>query len=366
VLEDEAQDSSRLQELILRELVGPEGNWVRVGDPNQAIYETFTTASPKYLRDFLGEEDVLHQDLPNSGRSMQSIMDLANQLINWTTVEHPVPQLRSALDIPYIEPAPPGDPQPNPPDDPAQIHFVDRAFTPEAEVNAVVAAARDWLEQHPDDTVAILVARNARGFEVANALKGAGVPYVELLRSTPSTREAAGALGNVVLYLADPMSGRKLSTVYRVWRRDAREAPEERAEMEAVAKVIGKCRRVEDYLWPRAGRDWLEELESEPFWSPALHDHLIEFRDLARRWQGTTTLPIDQIILTLAQDLFQEPADLAVAHKLALVLRQAADVHPEWRLPELAQELAVIARNERKFLGFADADTGFSSGTKSI
>ena len=52
ILEDEAQDSSRLQEEILRLLVGPVGNWVRVGDPNQAIYETFTTASPHFLRDF--------------------------------------------------------------------------------------------------------------------------------------------------------------------------------------------------------------------------------------------------------------------------------------------------------------------------
>lgn len=34
ILEDEAQDSSRLQEEILRLLSGPEGNWVRVGDPN--------------------------------------------------------------------------------------------------------------------------------------------------------------------------------------------------------------------------------------------------------------------------------------------------------------------------------------------
>ncbi len=49
VLEDEAQDSSRLQEEILRLLSGPGGNWVRVGDPNQAIYETFTTANPRYL-----------------------------------------------------------------------------------------------------------------------------------------------------------------------------------------------------------------------------------------------------------------------------------------------------------------------------
>ena len=43
ILEDEAQDSSRLQEEILRLLAGESGNWVRVGDPNQAIYETFTT-----------------------------------------------------------------------------------------------------------------------------------------------------------------------------------------------------------------------------------------------------------------------------------------------------------------------------------
>ncbi|MHB1482976.1 MAG: UvrD-helicase domain-containing protein, partial [Bellilinea sp.] len=47
ILEDEAQDSSLLQEEILSLLAGDGGNWVRVGDPNQAIYETFTTASPE-------------------------------------------------------------------------------------------------------------------------------------------------------------------------------------------------------------------------------------------------------------------------------------------------------------------------------
>ncbi len=70
-------------------------------------------------------------------------------------------------------------------------------------------------------------------------------------------------------------------------------------------------------------------------------------------------LPIDQIMLTLAQDLFTEPADLAIAHKLAAVLRRASQTHPDWRLPELTEELAVIARNERRFLGFSEDDTGF-------
>ena len=44
---------------------------------------------------------------------------------------------------------------------------------------------------------------------------------------------------------------------------------------------------------------------------------------MVRRWHGAALLPIDQVLLTLAQDLFSEPADLAIAHKLAAVLRQA-------------------------------------------
>ena len=47
-------------------------------------------------------------------------------------------------------------------------------------------------------------------------------------------------------------------------------------------------------------------------------------------------MPIDQMILTLAQDLFTEPADLALAHKLALVLRQVASDHADWRCNVLA------------------------------
>ena len=88
-------------------------------------------------------------------------------------------------------------------------------------------------------------------------------------------------------------------------------------------------------------------------------DELASFRVIARRWLETTLLPIDQMILTVGQDLFTEPADLALAHKLALVLRHVAEDHSDWRLPELTQELNVIARNERKFIGFSNDDGGF-------
>jgi DNA helicase-2/ATP-dependent DNA helicase PcrA len=358
VLEDEAQDSSRLQEKILRLMVEPDGNWVRVGDPNQAIYETFTTASPLFLRDFLEEADVEARELPNSGRSTQSIINLANYLIDWTQQDHPVAAIRDALSPPHIEPTPPGDPQPNPPDDPSQVRLIAHKFTPQGELQAVVDSLARWLPEHQDETVAVLVPRNDRGFAVVNELKKQGLEYVELLRSTRSTREAAGALGNIVSYLADPTSPTRLATVYKVWRRQDREDEEARARLESVVKALRISRQVEDFLWPRVDRDWLADLEPADK-APEIGEQLVEFRDLVRRWQGATLLPIDQLILTLAQDLFHEPADLAVAHKLAVVLRQASESHPDWRLPELTQELAVVARNERRFLGFSDDDTGF-------
>ncbi len=113
ILEDEAQDSSRLQERILQLLAGSNmalssRNWVRVGDPNQAIYETFTTANPKYLRQFITSPEVVGRELPNSGRSTKSIIDLANHLVDWTQSAHPVeeraqrcsPHLKSSLHPP--------------------------------------------------------------------------------------------------------------------------------------------------------------------------------------------------------------------------------------------------------------------------
>ncbi len=358
ILEDEAQDSSRLQEEILRLLTGPGGNWVRVGDPNQAIYETFTTANPRFLREFVVEKDTQARELPNSGRSTRSIITLANYLIDWTQNEHPVAEVRDALAPPHIEPTPPGDPQPNPPDAPDGVRIVARKFTPQAELHAVADSLARWLPEHQRETVAVLVPRNNRGFEMESVLEQRGIEYHSLLRSTPATRAAAGALANLLSYLADPTSPKKLATVYRVWRRDEREEQESKKRLERVARKLSRIRRVEDFVWPRAGRDWLSTV-AESADLPDLHTRLAQFRALVQRWQSATLLPVDQLILTLAQDLFDDPADLAIAHKLAGVLRRMSAAHPDWRLPEMVEELGSVARNERRFLGLSADDRGF-------
>jgi DNA helicase II / ATP-dependent DNA helicase PcrA len=384
VLEDEAQDSSEIQQKILSKIAP---NWVRVGDPNQAIFETFTTANPQLLKDFIEFEADKKEELPVSGRSQPFIIDLANQLIDWVTASHPEPACRNALSVPYIQPTAADDPQPNPEPDADSIRIIPTKFTPEGEVEAVAKSLEKWLPDHSDWTVAVLVPRNMRGVDVVNELKKRKIDYIELINSTNTTRMAAGALANVLAYLADPSSPLKLSKAYQVWRRDWRDEQSLRAAVLAanqtddeveiaasgeallamtqkVAELLRKLRRVEEYLFP-AGAENSQNLGSSMFdfsdseEDLALENELLAFRDAVRRWQAATLLPVDQLLLTLAQELFTSPADLALAHKLALVLRQSAENHPDWRLPELTAELGVIAKNERRFIGFSEDDSGF-------
>ena len=376
ILEDEAQDSSQLQQNILSLLSGPGGNWVRVGDPNQAIFETFTTASPELLREFIAQNPSV--DMPESGRSQQSIIDLANNLIDWVMNEHPIEAARTALAPPYIEPVPAGDPQPNPENDRSAIHFVTRRLTAEEETKAIVDSLNKWLPNNQDSTVAVLVPRNTRGVEVINALKAKNIEYVEFLSSTSNTRAAAGALSNLISYLAEPASAPKLSKAYQVWRRAWKDVKERQTLIHDTSAWLRKVGNVEDYVNPNLAFARGEVLapisvsrgeaaegvgvrEDAPVYGELeqVTEELNNFRVHVRRWLASVTLPIDQLVLTLAQDIFTEAADLALAHKLALVLRKAADDHTEWRLPELTAELAVIAKNERRFIGFSADDSGF-------
>ncbi len=91
VFEDEAQDSSPLQEKLISLLAADPNhpdvplNLIRVGDPNQAINSTFTPADPVYFNWFCTTCEVQGnlETMDRAGRSSQIIIDAANFALNW-------------------------------------------------------------------------------------------------------------------------------------------------------------------------------------------------------------------------------------------------------------------------------------------
>lgn len=369
ILEDEAQDSSQLQEQLLR-LLSAGGNWVRVGDPNQAINTTFTTADPRHLRTFLAEADVQRQTLSVSGRSAQPIIDLANHLVEWAREQHPNAALREAFSDSRIVPTPPDDPQPNPPASEARLHIAyspAKSYESDEELELVARSLANWLPSNPDKTVAALVPENQHGFKLAERLRAKGVPYEELLRSTSSTRQSAKRLERVLRYLAKPINPKSpelLAELYdEVWweqHLDAQLGEEGAVWRAETRKRLAALRRVEQFLFPEAGILLTEALnlpeaaELEP-----LYLDLEAFRETVQRWLHAAHLPIDQLVLTVGQDIFHAPSEIALGYKLAQLLRNYADETPSARLNEFAAELARISNNERRFIGFDQEEDGY-------
>ena len=209
VFEDEAQDSSPLQEQLLQILASDSDNpqappnLVRVGDPNQAINSTFTPADPAYFRTFC--QQCAAQDrlatMDRAGRSSPIIIGIANRLVAWTNAHSSAPANTPVGDPPqdpqgrgenttypfrsqFICPVAPDDPQPNANPmawgDGVEIYRPADIF---ATVEAIGSRAIALFSQNPTATVAVLVRERRQGRFVAARLahlqREHGIPIYE-------------------------------------------------------------------------------------------------------------------------------------------------------------------------------------------
>jgi DNA helicase-2/ATP-dependent DNA helicase PcrA len=164
VLEDEAQDSVPLRSYLLETLAGPAGNWVRVGDPNQAIASTFTAARPRDFRAFLARTAAQLHALAESGRSGRRIIGMPNRLVYLSSRHHPLAEFEQQVFSPqHIAPTPPDDPQPNRPDQECRVHI---HLLPAASTKSCAERRgwpTGWASGRPDQTSAIPFPTNEVG-----------------------------------------------------------------------------------------------------------------------------------------------------------------------------------------------------------
>ena len=361
VLEDEAQDSVPLQETLLETLTGPTGNWVRVGDPNQAIMSSFTSAHPRHFRAFLARPDVVERPLPESGRSSRLIAGLANRLVEWACAEHPVAEVRDAAFRPQtILPTPPGDAQPNPPEAESTIRIKVFRHREREELPAIARAAWERTQQHGEETIAILVPTNDAGYALAEHLDALEADYDELLRGSGRTRQVAASLHAILALLAHPLEARRLEAGLNALL-DMEALPVaslSTPDRERALTLLRSVHRPEALLYPPAGRDIADALPRGVA-TPNDKQVITAFVERVRHWFDALVLPVDSLILVIADDLFRSDADLSIAYQVSGYSRTLLDSNPSWRLPELVAQLERVAAGSARIMGVGPADSGY-------
>ncbi|UCG25865.1 MAG: ATP-dependent helicase [Chloroflexota bacterium] len=371
LLEDEAQDSVPLQEILLSKLAGPEGNWVRVGDPNQAITSTFTSAHPRHFNAFMEMPEVVALPLPNSGRCAPRIYGAANLLVKWVSESHPVHEVRAnAFRRQEILPTPPGDAQPNPPDAEAAVFIKAYRHREEEELPAVARLAAKYARQQPGHTVAILTPTNDTGHKTADLLDILDAEYDNLLRGGSRVREIASALHWLLALMADPLDKKALEGVYASLVDLGHAVVRIAADVDhgRIQAILRSVHRPELLLYAESDVQRTGALpagvtnEDEG----ALICRFAEFISALFRYRP---LAVDDLILSLSDELFIydgrhdqqiREADLATAYHLASAVRQWWDLQPDWRLPELAAQMSDIAKGRRRLHVGGLSESGYS------
>ena len=166
IIEDEAQDSSGVQQRLIALLSGKHKNLVRCGDINQAITTTFSNADVEGFREFIKTADK-KVEMNHSQRCTQDVMTLANKLVNFGNEILP-----KAFFTSYMQ----GVEGKNPVSENAIFSNVfENAF---AERNFILKEIKNILTRNKDATIGILLRNNYQVASWASFINDAGLKSI--------------------------------------------------------------------------------------------------------------------------------------------------------------------------------------------
>ena len=201
IIEDEAQDSSGIQQKLISFLSGNHKNLIRCGDINQAITTTFSNADVEGFRSFIQNADML-VEMNHSQRCTQEVMDLANNTILWGEKLLPKAFFKSMMH---------GLDGKNPVSENAVMaHVFDKAFE---EKNFILKEIKNILTHNKEATIGILLRGN---YQVANwtqFVNDAG--FKSITRSESLGQKAVfNTIFAILKYLQTPFDNEALVLAY--------------------------------------------------------------------------------------------------------------------------------------------------------
>lgn len=167
IIEDEAQDSSAVQQELISLLSGKHKNIIRCGDVNQSITATFSNADVEGFRRFITENNNVSMNC--SQRCTKDVWNLANKLVKLGLSDN---DSKNSFFEMYMQPVEGKNP--------VESNALDaRIFeTDSDEKNYVLKTIKDTLAKNPEYTVGILLRNNYQVASWQNMLENSGFSVI--------------------------------------------------------------------------------------------------------------------------------------------------------------------------------------------
>lgn len=286
IVEDEAQDSSGIQQRLIGLLSGKHKNLIRCGDINQAITTTFSNADVEGFRAFIKNADKL-VEMNHSQRCTQDVMNLANKTVLWGEKLLPKAFFKSMMQ---------GVEGKNPVSENAIFaKTFEKTFE---EKNFVLKEIKNILTRNKDATIGILLRGN---FQVANwtqFVNDAGFKSITRSESL-GQKSVFNTIFLILKFLQTPFDNEAMVTVYETLSEYGFYKP--RLQLE-----IRNCEK------PFITLDG-DEIESQD---------LSQFLWDMQYWLNSSTLPLEELVIRIGLFYYTSEIEKSNVYLIATLVRK--------------------------------------------
>lgn len=330
ICEDEAQDSNKLQTEILELIAGKEGNFLRVGDSNQAIMTTFANSDMKLFKEFCEAPKTTVFNIVQSSRNTKQIINVANNFVRYVREEHPTPECRECLLPQFIEPVDDNDAFPNPVIEGEGI-FKSTFKKRNEEYEAIAKECNNLIALNPNKTIAVLLPNKFKIDELIKIFDNSKIKYEYLDSFAGERNECLVILGKILDFVGMPEKNEKLVEAVKLF------ISEEMKERELLLNYLQE-RPTEEIIYPISGKIDVSDLPNELLTSPVWNEFL-KCRQLLIDFLEFPFTLIEKLVLYIAERMEFSHENMAIAQKVASSVRFLVMEEPRYKVVDLANEL---------------------------
>lgn len=286
IIEDEAQDSSGVQQRLIGLLSGKHKNLIRCGDINQAITTTFSNADVEGFRRFIAEADTT-VEMNHSQRCTQDVMTLANNLVNFGNEILP-----KAFFTSYMQ----GVAGKNPVSENVIFSRVfENAF---AERNFVLKEIKNILTRNKNATIGILLRNNYQVASWAGFINDAGLKSITRSESL-GQKGVFNTIFSILKFIQNPFDNEVLVSTY-----------------ETLADLGFYKQRLQ--LEIRASEKPFIEKDGDDIESAALAQFLWDMQ----YWLNSSTLPLEELVIRIGLFYYTSDIEKSNVYLIAILVKR--------------------------------------------